>query len=142
MERGLVGKTSKMWNLPFGGIGDASIDVPFMLMIWSNADLFRFVSYAKVKITPITNQFIILFELSHHWLNTLRFSRHAFHDWQQIVWVSVCVLGPLNNVARLNPLGWRNTRYINFVVISIHTKTTTKKNNHEQHTALIFLYFV
>lgn len=47
--------------LPFGGIGDASTASPFVLIILSNDDLCRLV-YVKVKITPISNQRIILFK--------------------------------------------------------------------------------
>lgn len=48
-------------SLPFGGIGDASTASPFVLIILSTMDLCRLVC-AKVKITPISNQLIILFK--------------------------------------------------------------------------------
>lgn len=79
----------EMWYLPFGGIGDAST-VPLMLTIWLNADLFRLVLNAKVKITPISNQFIIL--LDYHitdWKHWDIFMPH-FSRWTT-VWVSACV---------------------------------------------------
>lgn len=44
-----------------------------------------------------------------------------------------------NNVAQLKPLGWWNTRNINFVMISIHTRTHNKQQKTRIQNSNIFL---
>lgn len=124
--RGEMDRYRYIWYLPFGGIGDAST-VPFVLMIRSNADLFRLVLSVKVKITPISNQFIILLKKSHHCMKTLRDSSCAppphFSRDQQLCGRACAwqYWGRPKQSTRMR----RNTRNINFVMISIHTSKTT-----------------